>query len=124
GPNVGRSGTCSPATCLTDSAGHVVFSYTSNGTTGTDSIRAFYDVNGNGAADVGEPQTTAGMTWTKPSNFKYVALGDSFSAGEGIEPFFEAASYKCHRSTLAYATKVEEPGLVGSSVYDLAKSGV
>jgi hypothetical protein len=64
GPNAGASGTCAPTTCLTDSAGHVSFTYHSNGQTGTDTIEAFYDLNGNGGADVGEPQTTAGMQWT------------------------------------------------------------
>ncbi|WP_169064418.1 GDSL-type esterase/lipase family protein [Geodermatophilus dictyosporus] len=41
--------------------------------------------------------------------FKYVALGDSFSAGEGVEPFFEPNN-KCHRSTQAYSTLVQVPG--------------
>jgi hypothetical protein len=66
GPNNGAHGSCVPATCLTDANGHVAFTYTSNGTLGSDSIQAFDDSNGNGIADVGEPQTTAGMTWTKP----------------------------------------------------------
>jgi hypothetical protein len=66
GPNAGAHGSCVPATCLTDTNGQVAFTYASNGTLGSDSIQAFYDSNGNGIADVGEPQTTAGMTWTKP----------------------------------------------------------
>ena len=40
---------------------------------------------------------------------KYVALGDSYSAGEGIEPFFEGPEQECHRSELAYATLVRSP---------------
>lgn len=64
GPNKGSGGSCVPATCLSDGDGQVAFSYTSNGTTGTDSIQTFYDVNDNGEADVGEPQTTASVTWT------------------------------------------------------------
>ena len=66
GPNAGAHGSCVPATCLTDANGQVAFTYKSNGTLGSDSIQAFDDANSNGVADVGEPQTTAGMTWTKP----------------------------------------------------------
>jgi hypothetical protein len=66
GPNAGVHRSCVPTTCLTDANGNVAFTYTSNGTVGSDSIQAFYDSNGNGVADPGEPQTTAGMTWTKP----------------------------------------------------------
>lgn len=58
----------------------------------------------------------------RSGSYKYVALGDSFSAGEGIEPFFEPAD-KCHRSTLAYPTYVRRPGSTGASIYELAKFG-
>lgn len=57
-----------------------------------------------------------------PHAFKYVALGDSFSAGEGIEPFFEPQN-KCHRSELAYPTLVDEPRLSRSSIYQLHQAG-
>lgn len=60
---------------------------------------------------------------TPNTTFKYVALGDSFSAGEGVEPFFEPTN-RCHRSQLAYATQVEAPGLLGSSLRDLAEVGL
>lgn len=53
---------------------------------------------------------------------KYVALGDSFSSGEGVEPFFEPGN-DCHRSMAAYATKVETPGITGASQYDLMQAG-
>jgi len=38
----------------------------------------------------------------------YVALGDSYSSGEGVAPYFEPKN-KCHRSTAAYPTKVDIP---------------
>jgi hypothetical protein len=38
----------------------------------------------------------------------YVALGDSFSSGEGIPPYFEPNN-KCHRSTAGYPTQVDVP---------------
>lgn len=46
------------------------------------------------------------------TGYKYVALGDSFSSGEGVEPFFEPGN-ACHRSTLAYATRVRRPAIAG-----------
>jgi hypothetical protein len=43
GPNSGASGTCSvDPTCFSDSSGNVSFSYNSNGSTGTDTIRACF----------------------------------------------------------------------------------
>lgn len=43
-----------------------------------------------------------------PTRFSYVALGDSFSAGEGVVPFLNGGS--CHRSSRAYSTWVQPPG--------------
>lgn len=63
GPNAGASGTCSPADCRTDAAGVVTFTYLGAGGPGVDSIQAFADENGSGAADPGEPQDTAQKTW-------------------------------------------------------------
>jgi lysophospholipase L1-like esterase len=50
----------------------------------------------------------------------YVALGDSYAAGEGVEPFFDPSN-RCHRSTRSYATAVHFPG-DNESVYDLSRS--
>jgi hypothetical protein len=65
GPNTGAAGTCGGVggTCVTGPDGTVTWTYTSNGGSGDDTIRAFLDQNNNGVADVGEPQTTAGMRW-------------------------------------------------------------
>lgn len=44
---------------------------------------------------------------------KYIALGDSFSAGEGVPPYFpdtHTDRNQCHRSSAAYATHVRAPG--------------
>ncbi|MDQ4145287.1 MAG: SGNH/GDSL hydrolase family protein [Actinomycetota bacterium] len=63
-----------------------------------------------------------GATPISPNSFKYVALGDSFSAGEGVAPFFEPWN-RCHRSQkAAYPLFVELPGLYGSSIYDLHRA--
>ncbi|WP_170182326.1 SGNH/GDSL hydrolase family protein [Blastococcus colisei] len=48
----------------------------------------------------------------------YVALGDSFAAGEGVEPFWQPPDYKCHRSQLAYPRYVEQPGVPDASIFD------
>lgn len=42
----------------------------------------------------------------------YVALGDSYSSGEGNPPYYlptDAANNGCHRSTTAYSSVVEDP---------------
>lgn len=55
------------------------------------------------------------------SPFKYIALGDSYSAGEGVDPYFRDGYHdngtqtgtvdnRCHRSTRAYAESVTIPG--------------
>ena len=41
--------------------------------------------------------------------FTYVALGDSFSSGEGVRPFL-ASGAACDRSSRAYSTWVRPPG--------------
>ena len=49
GPNAGDTGTCAPASCETDAAGHVTFTYTvpqEPDSLGTDTITATLDVNG------------------------------------------------------------------------------
>jgi lysophospholipase L1-like esterase len=51
----------------------------------------------------------------------YVALGDSFSSGEGVSPYLAPAN-RCDRSTRAYATWVRPPGYA-ASVYATASGG-
>jgi hypothetical protein len=66
--------------------------------------------------------TTPPPTLPPPQNFKYVALGDSYSSGEGIEPFWEPTN-KCHRSIEAYAMFIEEPGKEGTAIFDRIRRG-
>src|SRR5690242_1852786 len=44
-----------------------------------------------------------------PAPYSYVALGDSFSSGEGIPPFLQSGP-ACHRSSRAYANWVRPAG--------------
>jgi hypothetical protein len=87
GPNVGVKGACSSGSvCLTDSAGHVSWTYRSNGAAGDDTIETFVDLNGNGIPDVGEPQTSAGMSWSVPPRtvmFVHGINGDWNKVSEG-----------------------------------------
>ena len=53
----------------TDSNGKATWSYTGS-MTGTDTINAYADLNGNGSMDSGEPTATATVTWTAPANFQ------------------------------------------------------
>jgi hypothetical protein len=46
-----------------------------------------------------------GASGTGPS---YVALGDSYSSGEGVAPYFEPKN-SCHRSMEAYPTQIDVP---------------
>jgi GDSL-like Lipase/Acylhydrolase family len=54
--------------------------------------------------------------------FKYVALGDSFSAGEGVKPFLDPTN-DCHRSYLAYPLQIEQPGHPGKSIWLRSSEG-
>jgi hypothetical protein len=47
------------------------------------------------------------------SDIYYVAMGDSYSSGEGVPPYYADSNTKtdqCHRSELAYATQIKLPG--------------
>ncbi|HEX8120072.1 MAG TPA: SGNH/GDSL hydrolase family protein [Solirubrobacteraceae bacterium] len=69
-----------------------------------------------------------------PQPYTYVALGDSFSAGEGIDPYFRDGydprvgrqtghkNNRCHRSTRAYAEQIRPRGF-SKPLYQVASSG-
>ena len=78
GPNTGATGTCSvDAACHTDANGQVSFTYTSNGTPGTDVIQACF-------TDQGQTQqcATATKTWILVEQ-PIAATGATISATEG-----------------------------------------
>lgn len=47
------------------------------------------------------------VAWVKSSKFIYAAWGDSYSSGEGVEPF-EVSGGSCHRSVDAYPRVLEQ----------------
>lgn len=65
GPNSGASGPCGTPGCLTNALGQVTWTY-SGALPGTDTIQAWLDSNHDGVPSVGEPQTTALVTYTTP----------------------------------------------------------
>src|SRR3954471_1700756 len=75
--------------------------------------------------------TLAGSAGGAPPPFTYVALGDSFSSGEGVSPYLRDSidpatgnrvNNRCDRSTRAHTTFVHPPGY-GASLYALASGG-
>jgi hypothetical protein len=56
-----------------------------------------------------------------PAPFTYVALGDSFSSGEGVSPYLGPTN-RCDRSTRAYPAWVQPRGF-STSVYARASGG-
>ncbi len=59
---------------------------------------------------------------TAPAPFTYVALGDSFSSGEGVRPFLSSGA-GCDRSSRAYATWVRPRGFT-KPLYAIASGAV
>ena len=89
--------TCVAANCTTDERGRVSWKYEAR-TAGIDRIVAYYDQDANGRYDTGEPHAIRSVEW---SYARYLALGDSFSSGEGIydyEPGTADRTNRCHRS--------------------------
>jgi lysophospholipase L1-like esterase len=115
GPDRGRNGSCVPSSCRTDTSGRVKFSITGKGfASGDDTIQAFRDSNANRSPDRGESQATALIHWTLPLARPYVAMGDSFSSGEGVPPYDPASKNDgCDRSWNSY------PRLLASKLKDL-----
>jgi hypothetical protein len=76
---------CSTSLCASDATGEVAFSYSSN-SVGDDVITVWQDADVDDRIDPGEAQVRALVTWTKGSALKWLALGDSYSAGVGGAP--------------------------------------
>jgi hypothetical protein len=79
GPNMGASGVCSAnVSCQTDASGKVSFTYSSNGTGGTDTIKACFTDATNTLRCA-----TATKTWVAASEQQISAQGVTFSPTEG-----------------------------------------
>jgi hypothetical protein len=104
GPCAGRT-----ATGTTDDTGNTAWGYSCNAT-GSDTITADASVS-DGAGGSVSTSASSTVSWTSADT--YVALGDSFSSGEGALP--KKGSYqvgtdvtnnRCHRSGAAYPTTI------------------
>ncbi|MFN2588935.1 MAG: PxKF domain-containing protein [Actinomycetota bacterium] len=116
GPNAGVDGTCEgaylpfvPSACQTNGNGQIAYRYR-GASVGTDQIKAFADMDGDGAMDASEPRATAEVKWVEPLH--YVGMGDSYSAGQGLPGYLEGSdtgANQCHRSIHAYPMLVAGP---------------
>lgn len=101
--------TCVPANCMTNRDGRISWKYDA-AVADTHHIIAYYDQDANGHHDPGEPSATAAVQW---SHARYLALGDSFSSGEGNSPYLaptdtDDPENKCHRSDSAYSQHIAD----------------
>jgi hypothetical protein len=87
---------------------------------GSDLVQAWVDGNINGALDADEASAATTVTWALSPTGRYVALGDSYSSGEGaVDSSGDAAldpntniknQDQCHRSAHAYPELVKQDG--------------
>lgn len=93
---------CDTPLCLTDSAGTIRFTYRSP-VPRIDEVTVWHDQNANNGPDIGEPQVRVRVTWER--TIRMVAMGDSYSSGEGNPPFDAGTDgffNRCHRSPQAW----------------------
>ncbi len=77
GQNAGATGTCVPASCITDASGNVTFTYHDTNGAGDDTITASF-------TDAGGPHSaTAKKHWTAPTDPPITAAGVAVAATEG-----------------------------------------
>lgn len=132
GPSVGVGGTCfqpgiptfpPPVPCATNADGTVWWLYDGRGV-GHDTIEGAANVPTSTFPITQRVSTTVTRDWEAPA--RYVALGDSFAAGEGLRPYAfpppgsSAPSNRCHRSTKAYPTQLQ-PQSYGDTIYSYSK---
>jgi hypothetical protein len=97
GQNNGVTGTCSPATCLTDGNGHVSFTYNDANGVGTDTILAAFTTGGS------TQQTSATQTWTAAVNHAPVAANQSVTTPQGTPVAVTLSATDADSNPLTYA---------------------
>lgn len=82
---------------------------------GDDLVEIWDDANNNGFLDASEPSGSVTVRWNAAVNA--VGMGDSYSSGEGLDPYDEgtdddwgANRNQCHRSAYAYAHATQPVG--------------
>ncbi|MEE8602201.1 cell wall-binding repeat-containing protein [Euzebya tangerina] len=126
GPSVGESnrGSClvpfsiasvfgASHACSTDAEGRQALTYEQSGDDAeVDRLRLWVDENSNGQPDFAEASTTVEVHW-RDTQATYVALGDSYSSGEGTPPYEPGTEDEdqCHRSVShSYSSVMRWPG--------------
>jgi hypothetical protein len=141
GPNVGRDFAfgCDVSTCLGSFLRAPLYLRPREPfETGTDVVRIWYDLDGDGAVSGDEQFADVGIEWLDPAD--QVAMGDSYSSGEGVNPYDSGTDddwgdnrNQCHRSPDAWGRNVVPNGYasplldyvdtIGTSVDLIACSG-
>jgi lysophospholipase L1-like esterase len=88
---------------------------------GTDLVQAWVDTNTNGVIDDNEPNAQTEVSWS-PSTLRLVALGDSFSSGEGTFAY-DGDGQSCHRGDGAWPRQLTARAPAISSLVHLACTG-
>lgn len=127
GANAGAAGYCNTPSCNTSASGTTSWNYVGT-RTGLDTVQAWLDNNADGAPSPGEPQTTAAVDMTAGTKRHLVALGDSFSSGEGAGAgnYFQTAGKDnaCHRAPTAWSFVLAETSTtIDDSVENTACTG-
>lgn len=141
GPNVGRDFTfgCEPAACMGAYNDWPLYLHPREPfDVGTDIVRIWYDLDDDGTLGGDEQFADVGIQWLDPAN--QVAMGDSYSSGEGVNPYDPGTDddwgdnrNQCHRSSDAWGRHVIPNGYtnplldyvdtIGTSVDLIACSG-
>ena len=118
GPNVGRDFGfgCDPVTCLGSISEVPLYLHPLEPFDfGTDLVRIWYDLDNDGTVNGDEQFADVGIQWLDPAN--QVAMGDSYSSGEGVDPYdsgtdddFGDNRNQCHRSRDAWGRHVTPNG--------------
>ena len=87
---------------------------------GVDSVQAWVDANINGKRESDEPYATVIVTWTPRT--VYVALGDSYSSGEGTGNY-DSDGLACHRGSAAWPRLLETDSTLLTTIQHKACTG-
>jgi lysophospholipase L1-like esterase len=120
GPNAGRS---IPVSCLNACSSLISATWRLDGPAtfdeGTDTVMVWVDTDNDGVRGPEDPASTAQVTWLQAIHA--VGMGDSYSSGEGIDPYDAGTDddwgddrNQCHRSAAAYSRVWQPPNYTAS----------
>jgi hypothetical protein len=134
GQNAGATGTCVPASCASDSSGHVSFTYHDANGAGDDTIKAsFTDAAGSlqsataqkhwvaGTADTTPPRCELTKTGTDPSGKKFIEVTVQ-DTGSGLGSVVVVKSINTDTVVPPFAAGVTSPVVIRSTKIDQTKA--